>query len=237
MQWGQQRPLVSWLCRSGARQTGVLGLRRLQRGSSDAVRVKSVAPTIWLAYHAGMTEPTERDRKNAEFRQAVADRQQAEYADAMRMALAVLGPGFQPWMKVSVVDSDYRRTGDDTPRAVVYKLYSGEQRLSEYAVYIRQMPDGTVKKAYGYRSLIEELLEEPHPTRTVEFRGRRVPVARYELHWSALELYHPRDADQLAALRISREQKKAARAEATHRSDNPLFTTRAERNRDEGQAR
>jgi hypothetical protein len=67
----------------------------------------------------------------------------------MRMALGVLGPGFKPWQEISVVDSDYRRTGDDTPRAVVYKLYSGDERLFENAVYIRQMSDGTVKKAYG----------------------------------------------------------------------------------------
>jgi hypothetical protein len=129
----------------------------------------------------------------------------------MRMALGALGPGFKPWQKISVIDSDFRRTGDDTSRAVVYKLYSADERLSENAVYIRQMPDGTVKKAYGYQSLIEELLDEPHPTKTVEYRGRKVPVARYELHWSALELYTPRSAEQLAALRVSREQKKAER--------------------------
>jgi hypothetical protein len=111
-----------------------------------------------------MTEPTAQDVANAAYRKAVSDRQAAEYAEVMRMALGVLGPGFKPWMKISVVDSDYRRTRDDTPRAVVYKLYFGDERLSENAVYIRQMPDGTVKKAHGYRSLIEELLEEPHPT-------------------------------------------------------------------------
>src|ERR1700722_4164477 len=84
-----------------------------------------------------MTEPTAQDIANAGYRESIASRQNAEYADAMRMALAVLGEGFKPWMKVSVVDSDYRRTGDDTPRAVVYKLYSGDERLSENAVYIR----------------------------------------------------------------------------------------------------
>ena len=54
-------------------------------------------------------------------------------------------------MKISVVDSDYRRTGDDTPRAVVYKLYSGDERLSENVVQLsratyedRQIPAGTV---------------------------------------------------------------------------------------------
>jgi hypothetical protein len=128
------------------------------------------------------TEPTECDRQNAKYREAVASRQNSEYAHVMRMALGALGPGFKPWMKISVVDRDYRRTGDDTPRAVVYKLYSGDERLSDNAVYIRQMPDGTVKKAYGYQSLIEELLDEPHPTKTVEYHGRKVPVARYELH-------------------------------------------------------
>jgi hypothetical protein len=180
-----------------------------------------------------MIKPTAQDTANAAYRGAVSSRQNSEYADVMRMALGALGPGFKPWMKISIVDSDFRWMGDDTPRAVVYKLYSGDERLSENAVYIRRIEDGTVKKAYGYQSLIEELLDEPHPTKTVEYRGRKVPVARYELHWSALEQYHPRDADQLAALRVSREQKKAEREEANHRAENLLFTTWAARNQDD----
>jgi hypothetical protein len=84
-----------------------------------------------------MTEPTAQEIANAAYRKAVSDRQNAEYAHVMRMAIGALGPGFRPWMKISVVDSDYRRTGDDTPGAVVYKLHPGDELLSENAVYIR----------------------------------------------------------------------------------------------------
>jgi hypothetical protein len=79
---------------------------------------------------------------------------------------------------------------------------------------------------------ISTLLDEPHPTRTVEFRDRKVPVAKYELCWSALELYHPKTAEQLAALRASRERGKAVREERKFQEENPLLAW-ADRQRQE----
>jgi hypothetical protein len=46
-----------------------------------------------------------------------------------------------------------------------------------------------------------------------------VPVGRYELCWSSLELYHPRSAESLAAGREKRE----ARAVEKDAEANPLF--------------
>ena len=167
-----------------------------------------------------MTQPTELDRQNAATRQAIAERQNAVYAEAQQLALEALGPGYQPWMKLSLLDSDHRRTGDTTPAAVVYKVYRGDKRLSENAVFIRRVPDGTIRHADTYEPLFGDLLNELHPARTIEIGGQQVPVGRWELCWSALELYSPRSADELAAARQRREAK-AVEREA---SAMPLFS-------------
>ena len=167
----------------------------------------------------GEDSPTHQETENARIRQGIADRQAEEYADAERLALEALGPGWTPWMKLSLLDSDYHRTGNTQPVATAYKVYRGEKRLSEHAVYLRRMPDGQVRQADSYEPLFGELLHEPHPTRTLEVRGRHVPCPRYSLCWSALDLYEPRSAEQLAAARAKREQ----RATERKAEENPLF--------------
>ncbi len=164
--------------------------------------------------------PTPQDIANAATRQQIAARQAHEYGEALALALTALGPGdWQPWMKLSLIDADHRRTGDTTPVAVVYKVATGEQRLSENSVFLRRMPDGTVQQASSYEALFGDLLKEKHPMRTVEIRGEQVPVARYELCWAALELYQPRTAEQLAEARVKRE----AKAIEKMAQENPLF--------------
>ncbi len=108
-------------------------------------------------------------------------------------------------MKLSLIDSDHRRTGNTDPAATAYKVYRGEKRLTENSVYLRRMPGGHIMHADSYEPLFGELLHEPHPARTIEVRGQQVPCPRYELCWSALELYEPRSAEQLAAARVKRE--------------------------------
>ena len=172
-----------------------------------------------------MTEmqPTDQDRKNARIRQEIAARQAQGYAEAERLALAALGPGWTPWMKLLVVDSDYHHTGNFEPVVTVYKVYQGEQRLTENAVYLRRMPDGLILQSRDYESLLGELLQEPHPTRRFTFRGQQVPYPRYSLCWSPLERYQPKTAEQLAALRASRERNKAERADNQWAADHPLL--------------
>jgi hypothetical protein len=183
-----------------------------------------------------MPEPIQQDIDNAAARQRIADRQLAEYSEAVALTLAALGPGCAPWMKLVLIDADHRRTGNTEPVATVYKVYRGEDRLSENSVFLRRMPDGTIRKADRYEPLFGELLEEKHPTRTVEVRGQQVPVGRWELCWQALELYRPQTAEALAKGRETRERNKTAREEAEHRASNPLFTTWAERNTGEREA-
>lgn len=174
-------------------------------------------------------QPTPLDIANAEARRAISDRQAVEYGEAMRLALGVLGPGWAPWMKLSLIPSDHRETGEAAPVAVVYKVYRGEKRLTERSTFLRRMPDGTVARASRYEPVFGELLHEKHPTKTIEVRGQQVPVGRYELCWSALGLYQPRSAEELAKLRAYRAQRKAEREAAAEREANPLFTVWAER--------
>jgi hypothetical protein len=145
-------------------------------------------------------EPTAQDHDNARRRQQIADRQAEEYEEAERLALEALGPGWMPWMKLALIDSDHRRTGNTAAVATVYKVYRGEQRLTERSAYLRRMPDGRVLRADSYESLFGDLLHEQHPTRTIEVRGRQVPAGKYELCWSALELYEPKSARATGAV-------------------------------------
>jgi hypothetical protein len=85
------------------------------------------------------------------------------------------------------------------------------------------MPDGQVHKATSYEQLFGDLLQEKHPTRTVEVRGEQIPIDRYELSWSALEIFHPLSADQLAALRFSRARGKQTREQKRWEKENPLL--------------
>ena len=167
--------------------------------------------------------PTDRDRENARIRQDIAARQAEEYAEAERLALAALGPGWTPWMRLVLLDSDYHKSGNIEPVATAYKVYRGEKRLSENAMYIRRMPDGETRTSPNYEPLFGKLLTEPHPTRTIEVRGQHMPCPRYAVCWSALEHYEPLSAEALAARRLSRERKKAERAEKIWAAENPLL--------------
>jgi hypothetical protein len=164
-------------------------------------------------------QPTPQDIENARVRRQIADRQAEEYAEAERLALEALGPGWIPWMKLTLIDSDHHRTGNTEPAATAYKVCRGENRLTENSVYLRRMPDGQVVYADRYEPLFGELLQEPHPTRTLEVRGQQVPCPRYSLCWSALERYEPRSAEQLAAARVKRQQ----RAIEKEAQEHPLF--------------
>jgi len=177
-----------------------------------------------------VTKPTSEDIRNAETRHAIAEQQNAEYREAQSLALSALGPGWTPWMKLVLIDSDHRRTGNTQPVATVYKVHPGEKRLTENSVFVRRMPDGRVERANCYETLFGDLLKEAHPSRTVEVRGEQVPVRKYELCWSSLDLYRPRSPEALAAARENGEDR-AVEKEAV---STPLF---AEQIRAEGPAR
>ena len=130
-----------------------------------------------VAYPVGMVEPSEHDRQQAAIRAAIAKRQAAEYAESANLTLGTLGPGWTPWMKLVLLDSDHRHTGNTEPAAVAWKVYRGERRLSENSLYLRKLPDGAVKRADSYDDVFPEL-HEPHPTKKLEIRGELVPAPK-----------------------------------------------------------
>ncbi len=170
---------------------------------------------------AKKAEPTEGDRENERRRQAIAERMEAEYVEALKLSLGTLGPGWTPWMKISLIDSDYYQRHDGTPevRATAYKVYRGEERLTENSVYLMRRSDGTVVKADNYEDLFGDLLKEKHPTRGFTHNGTWIAYDRWTLCWSALEFYHPKSVETLAKLRATREANKDAKFAA----DYPLF--------------
>jgi hypothetical protein len=169
---------------------------------------------------ASSPQPTGHELEMARLRQQIADRQALEYGEAEAVALETLGPGWTPWMKLLLIDSDHRRTGNTEPVAVAYKVCRGKEPLSNQSVYLRRMPDGTVRKADTCEEVFGDLLHEPHPTRTLELlHGQVVPAPRWTLCWSALERYEPQSAERLAAGRVKREAKAVEKAA----EDNPLF--------------
>src|SRR5262245_14337697 len=115
-------------------------------------------------------ESTGDDHARATMRQQIADRQNGEYQEAKSLALRTLGPGWKPWMKLILIPSDHRQTGDTSPVAVAYKVYRGEQRVTATSMFIRRMPDGRLARARNHEELFGDLLDEKHPTRTMEFK-------------------------------------------------------------------
>jgi hypothetical protein len=167
-----------------------------------------------------VTDPTPLDLANAATRQSISERQNAAYREAELLALRTLGPGFTPWMALRLIPSDHRQSGNSTPAATVFKVYRGDEKLTENAMFIRQMTNGQLAKSTSYEPLFGDLLHEKHQSRTMEIRGEQVPVDRYELCWSAMELYHPRSAEALATAREKRQE----RAVANEAEASPLFS-------------
>jgi hypothetical protein len=168
-------------------------------------------------------QPTPQDQHSARLRQEIAERQAREYEQVWNWARAAFGPGWLPSHRHFLVSKDEeekaRRSGESPAvAAVVYTVKSalGEQR--HFTV-----EGGRVVEHASYEAGFGPMLLEPHPTRTIEVRGQQVHPHRYSLCWAAYELYQPRTAEQLAALRATRERKKAEREEQRWREENPLL--------------
>lgn len=172
-------------------------------------------------------EPTEQDRRNAELRREISIRQNAEYHKAQILALRKLGPGWEPSMKIVVYRiEDCGPTGrDDPPRVPVAVAYKVKRRTADGWIdrYLREKDTGEILASEEHEDVFEGMLDEEHPHLTIEVRGQHIPRKRYQHYWSALELYHPKSAEGLAALRESRERKREERADAKWLEENPLF--------------
>jgi hypothetical protein len=114
--------------------------------------------------------PTALDPANAAMR-AIAEKQNARYAEASTLALAALGPGFTPRMRLALIDAGHRRTGDRTPAAVAYEAYRGEERASENARFIRRLPGGRTLKGDTPGSVFGDPLTQRHESPTIGVKG------------------------------------------------------------------
>jgi hypothetical protein len=172
-------------------------------------------------------QPTDKDRENFARRRVIATRQQAQLDQAARLA-RTLGVGWVPSMKLSLfLAGDCNKpTGPDDPApvpvTVAYRV--GRWVMGEHLVrFVRELPDGQVLASERYDDVFQGMLEEKDPERRMEIRGQKVPCKRFQLYWSSLDVMEPRTAEELAALRASREQGKARRAEKKWAADNPLL--------------
>jgi hypothetical protein len=168
-------------------------------------------------------QPTDRDRENARIRQEISDRQAAEYSQVLAWAMAAFGPGWLPSHRHFLVD----RTEEERVRytaekpniaATVYTVKNAAGHARHFTV------DGSkVVEHVRYEAGFGAMLLEPHPTRTIKVGGQSVHPHRYSLCWAPFELYVPKTAEQLAALRAIREERKQERAEKRWAEENPLL--------------
>jgi hypothetical protein len=167
--------------------------------------------------------PTGQDRRNAAARQAIAERQQAEYDRVLHWAMGKFGIGWWPSGRHFLVDKAdehrCRRTGErPVPAATVYAVRREDGAKRHFIV-----KDGLVTEVSGYEEGFGPMLQEPHPSMRIEVRGQSVAPHRYSLCWSPIEKYSPRTAEELAAARVTRERNRAIREQAKFERDYPLF--------------
>jgi len=110
-------------------------------------------------------DPTALDLENAATREAIEAKQNAAFHHCLILSLRALGPGWRPWMRLSLIESDYHRHRDKPPviGATAFKVYRGELRLTENNRFLIQDADGAVRRAARYEDLFGTLLEEKHP--------------------------------------------------------------------------
>lgn len=166
---------------------------------------------------------TDQDRDNARVRREIADRQETEYVACLKWALGAFGPGWLPSHRHFLVlreeEERVRYTGERArPSATVYtvKNAAGEQRHF-------RVEGGKVVRCESMKAGFGPMLLEPHPTRGFEHSGQWCRIHRYSLCFAPYELYEPRTAEQLAALRVSRERRKTEREEKAWAEANPLL--------------
>jgi hypothetical protein len=164
-------------------------------------------------------DPTEQDVRNAEMRQAVADRFRREYLAARELAERAFGPGWKPCGRHFLVTHDEedraRRDGDRAQPAA--EVFTAEKDGVRRHFTLR---DGIPMECGGYEQGFGSLLLELDPVRGFERGGVFHHVHKHSLYWAGYEPdYRPQSAERLAAAR-ERRQAKAVEKEA---QDSPLF--------------
>jgi hypothetical protein len=167
--------------------------------------------------------PTEQDQANARLRQEIADRQARDYAEVLAWAEQAFGAGWLLSHRHYLLDRDeeYRaRATGERPHAAatVYTVKNAEGQQRHFMVEGEKITEHA-----SYQEAFGPMLLEPHATRGFEHQGQWHAIHRYSLCWSPYELYQPKTAEQLAALRANRERRKTEREEKQWAEDNPLL--------------
>jgi hypothetical protein len=167
--------------------------------------------------------PTDLDYENARVRRAIADRMEAEYIECLAWAQAAFGPGWRPSHRHFLVSLDeeerVRYTSERVrPSATVYTVRNDAREARHFTI-----DNGKVVEHTSYQEGFGPMLFEPHPTRGFEHKGQWCPYHRYSLCWAGYDLYEPKTAEELAALRASRERKKTEREEKKFAEEHPLW--------------
>jgi hypothetical protein len=168
--------------------------------------------------------PTEQDRRNAAGREAISARQAEAYGRVLALAWELFGEGWLPSGRHYLLSKDEedkaRKTGERAiPAADVYTVR--HEKTGEKRHFV--VRDGKPVQVASYEDGFGPMLLEPDPVRTIEVRGQKAHPHRYSLCWAPFELYTPKTAEQLAALRVSRERRKAEREERKWQEENPLL--------------
>jgi hypothetical protein len=166
-----------------------------------------------------MTEPTAQDYENAAVREAIAAKFEAEYRQVVAWADRIMGPGWEPVGRHYLVDKDeeQRARREGGPLKAAATVYTVSNGVRKRHFMIR---DDKPVECAGYEEAFGPMLLEPHPTQRIEVRGEMVAPHRYSLCWAPIEMYRPRRAEELAAMR-ERRQEKVVEREA---QENPLFS-------------
>jgi len=182
--------------------------------------------------------PTDHDRENARRRLEIAERQAAEYDQVARWALGKFGPGWLPSHRHFLLDKSdedrLRYSGErPTPAATVYTIKHAGARRRHFTV-----ADGVATEHESMEAGFGPMLLEPHPTSGfTDKAGQFHHYHRYSLCWSPFERYTPKTAEQLAALRVTRERNKAEREAREFAEEFPLFALIEKAEKEEGRGR
>ena len=166
---------------------------------------------------------TEHDRENERVRREIADAQLAAYTEVLKWALGAFGSSWIPSHRHFLVDRDEEarvRYTDERPisAATVYTVKNEEGEARHFTV-----ENGRVVEHESYEAGFGPMLLEPHPTHGFEHRGQWCRIHRYSLCFAPYDLYTPKAAEQLAALRVERERRKAQREDKKWAEENPLW--------------
>lgn len=168
-------------------------------------------------------QPTQQDIDNAMTRAVIAERMLAEYNEVYLWGLGAFGPGYTPSCRHFLVTKEeeerVRYKGlRPVASATVYTVKNAEGLKRHFMI-----EDGRVVEYASYESAFGDMLLQAHDTHGFVHQGQFVHTHKFSLMWACFELYEPRTAEELVALRVSREKKKAERETRKWIEENPLL--------------